>query len=330
MDKPNDHDDINLRLDQEARDWLVRLTSGDVDERHLEKFREWRARSDKHRIAFDRERFFWQQLQELGDHDTAKLRAAQSAQSAKKISWGRRAFIIGGATATAGIIAAPQFRIWWNTSFATGIGEQAEFTLPDGSTAALNTDSAVAVKFRPNLRLVELLKGEAEFRVNPDDAGLFRVAALGGNSDGKDADFSVKAIDDVASVTVSRGNIQVTGPASPDDMADASGSHVFLQENQQTTYALGTIPGPGVSIDSEEVFAWRKGQIIFDARPLAAAIMEIGRYLPERIVLGPSVESNDPVSAVFSARQAFAAIQALAKTQGLSVRRVPGLVILIS
>jgi transmembrane sensor len=37
-----------------------------------------------------------------------------------------------------------------------------------------------------------------------------------------------------------------------------------------------------------------------------------------------------PVSAIFSTRHAFDAVQALAKTQGLAARRVPGLVIIIS
>ena len=63
---------------------------------------------------------------------------------------------------------------------------------------------------------------------------------------------------------------------------------------------------------------------------LAAAVAELGRYVPERIVLGPAVASDLPVSAIFSTREALSAVQALAKTQGLTARRIPGVAIIIA
>jgi transmembrane sensor len=90
------------------------------------------------------------------------------------------------------------------------------------------------------------------------------------------------------------------------------------------------VPSPAAAVDTDMVMAWRQGRVIFEGRPFSAALAELGRYLPERIVVAPGIAADVPVSAIFSTRHAFDAVQALAKTQGLAARRVPGLVIIIS
>ncbi len=70
--------------------------------------------------------------------------------------------------------------------------------------------------------------------------------------------------------------------------------------------------------------------MIFDGKPFGKALGELGRYVRERVVLGDRSRAGEPVSAIFSIRQANEAIVALARTQGLSVRRIPGIVIYVS
>jgi transmembrane sensor len=43
----------------------------------------------------------------------------------------------------------------------------------------------------------------------------------------------------------------------------------------------------------------------------------------------PGVNTDMPVSAIFSTHEAFAGVEGLAKTQGLVVRRIPGVIILV-
>ncbi len=105
---------------------------------------------------------------------------------------------------------------------------------------------------------------------------------------------------------------------------------VTIKPDEQTQYRRGGAPNPVTSIDPEQVLAWRTGRVIFEGRPFAAAIAELGRYVPERIVLVDRRARHDPVSAVFSIRQADAAVAALAETQGLTARRIPGVMIVIS
>ena len=316
----------------EARDWIVRLTSGHASGEDIERFKLWRDRSPGHRRAFERERVFWRQLQVL-EGASGGAAPFHSARPVASGSVGRRAFLIGAGTAAAAGVAAialPRLEQWWRSDFSTGVGEQAEFVLPDGSLATLNTDSAIAVDFRNDLRLVELLAGEAEFRVVQSSGGLFRVAALGGNSDALGTTFSVRVVDDLATVTVANGHVRVTGPAAPTDLDMASPGRVDLNTSEQTSYSVGEPPRLARKVDTETELAWRTGRLIFEGRPFASAIAELGRYVPERIVLGPGVASQVPVTAIFSTGEALAAVQALARTQGLTARRIPGVVVLIS
>jgi transmembrane sensor len=332
MDEPNKDTDIDRRIALDARDWIVRLTSGNVGDAELQRFKTWRDQSPEHRRAFERERVFWQQLQVL-DGKSDGMPPFRPPQQRRQGLIGRRNFLIGGgaaATAAAAMIAMPRLQLLWNADFTTAVGEQAEIPLPDGSVATLNTDSAIAVDFTPQLRLVMLLKGEAEFTVRPDSSSLFRVAALGGNSDALGTTFSVKAIENMATITVQEGHVRVAGPAAPTDLDESIAGKVELVSNEQTRYVAGERPLPASSVDTDIVLAWRNGRVIFEGKPFSAAIAELGRYVPERIVLGPSARPDVPVSAIFSTRDALDAVQALAKTQGLVARRIPGVMILIT
>jgi transmembrane sensor len=330
MDEDEKRPAIDRRIAMDARDWIVRLTSGSVSASDFERFQAWHDRSPEHKRAFERERAFWQELRALGPD---QLTLPALPPPVRRPLTRRRALLIGGGAAVTAAVAAvaiPHLQLWWSADFATAVGDQGEFTLPDGSVAALNTDSAISVDFKPSLRLVNLLKGEAEFRVRNDGSSVFRVSALGGNSDALGTAFSVKAVDGMATVTVSEGRVRVAGPASPYDLDEASAAKVQLAANEQTGYAGGERPQATRTVDTDAVLAWRTGRIIFEGRLFASAIAELGRYVPERIVLATTAQNDVPVTAIFSTKDALAALQALAQTQGLSVRRIPGVMLFIS
>ncbi|HEV7336300.1 MAG TPA: FecR domain-containing protein [Bosea sp. (in: a-proteobacteria)] len=327
MDESDKRPDRDRRIALDARDWIVRLASGDAGEADLRAFKAWRDAAPEHGLAFERERRFWQELQVL---EGALARPAAEVRARPAVS--RRGFVVGGALAAgaAGVILMPRLERLWQADFTTAVGEQKEVALPDGSVATLNTDSAIAVDFRPDLRLVRLLGGEAVFKVKPGASVPFRVASLDGNSDALDAQFSVNAVDGVATVTVANGRAHVSAPAAATAASLRDGGGVELRDDEQTSYSAGRPPRPAMAVDSGAVLAWRSGRVIFEGRPFSSAVAELGRYVPERIVLGPTVASDLPVSAIFSTREALSAVQALAKTQGLTARRIPGVAIIIA
>ncbi|TDR84523.1 FecR family protein [Enterovirga rhinocerotis] len=317
---------IRDKAGMDARDWVARISSGTMSDAELDRFKAWRAASPENDAAFLRERAFWQELGALDARPPLERRPPRQAHS------GRRAFLVGGSAAIAAsavVVAAPRLRLLWDADHRTAAGEQREVSLPDGTRVALNTDSALAVRYEPGLRLVALLRGEALFDVKADGAGPFRVAAQDGITSTDWGSFAVRATDDEVAVTVTAGRTSVVSPGPSDPAAVPRTKAIEIDPAQQTRYRPGGLPLPAVAVDLGQELAWRTGRVIFDGRPFAEALAELGRYVPERIVLADRDRARDPVSAVFSIREAGAAIAALAETQGLATRRIPGIMIVV-
>lgn len=327
MDESEKREVISDRASKDARDWVVRLSSGNMTEAELARFKAWRVASEENAQAFIRERMFWQQL------SVVDPRPENERSPVPRRSMGRRAFLMGSSAAAAAsiaVVAGPKLKLLWQADYRTAAGEQKDLSLPDGTNVTLNTDSALASRFRPGLRLVELLQGEAAFDVRQDRDAPFRVAALEGNTDVIASAFAVRALGDEATVTVTRGDALVFGPAPEEASSMPRVGVINIKADQQTSYFRGRAPVPATSVDLEQALAWRSGRVIFDGRPFVDAMAELGRYVPERIVLADRSRTYDPVSAIFSIRQAGAAIAALAETQGLTARRIPGVMIILS
>lgn len=79
MDEPDKSADDDRGAALDARDWIVRLTSGNVSDAELNRFKAWRERSPHHRLAFERERAFWQQLQGLEEQRAHALPSGRRA-----------------------------------------------------------------------------------------------------------------------------------------------------------------------------------------------------------------------------------------------------------
>lgn len=317
MDEGKQQSEIERGVAMNARDWVVRLTSGSVSGADLERFEAWCAQSPEHRRAFLRERAFWRML---GGVNGA---AASPAIPVRRRFVGRRTVLAGGAAIAGGALLVPRAIRWLRTDFSTGPGEQQSATLPDGSTMVLNTSSSVAVDFDGERRRIDLLDGEVDVSVLPLAGRPFQLATLGGSSETEGGRLAVRSFDGEATVTASEGAVTVVS-------GDAAPGRVELAAGQQTRYRGGGAPQPATAVDLGTELAWRTGRIVFDGKPFAAAVHQLGRYVPERLVFTTHARDHSPVSAVFHTGDAHAAIEALAHTQGLTTRRIPGVLIVIS
>lgn len=326
MDVNQDRNDSDRRIELDARDWTVRLTSGHVSEEDLHRFKAWCDLSPRHVETFQREKRFWNDLGGLREDYVTQVPLVHCPNSV-----GRRAFLLGSGAAVAagvGAIAWPGLHLWWRADLRTAAGEQARHVFPDGTAVRLNTDSALAIDFSPSIRRVELLKGEAEFSVGKAPGSPFGVLALGGAAETEEAVFSMRALDGLATVTVAQGRTVVSSPLAFDARNDVGS--LSLSANEQASYTADGALGPITQVDVESELAWRSGKVIFEARPFSSAVAELARYLPERVAFAPGASTNVPVTAIFSTEEALEAVYALARTQGRTVRRIPGVLVLIS
>ena len=89
-----------------------------------------------------------------------------------------------------------------------------------------------------------------------------------------------------AVVAVSEGRVLVRGPAEPHDSGGGAGAGgVELGANAQTQYSRGERPYTTMPVDTDAMFAWRTGRIIFEGRPFASAIAEL-EHLDEQSAQG--------------------------------------------
>jgi transmembrane sensor len=170
--------------------------------------------------------------------------------------------------------------------YRTAHGEQRVLTLEDGSVLHLNSDSALAVHFTREERLVSLERGQALFQVAHDrsrrfrvDAGLANVVAIG-------TQFDIDRRDDEALVTVVDGKVAVSGGGHGGGGAgldDANALRLVAGQQAQVAGGSGTIRRS--SADLRSTLAWTRRQIVLDGRTVADVVREFNRYASHPIVV---------------------------------------------
>jgi transmembrane sensor len=195
-------------------------------------------------------------------------------------------------------------------------------SLPDGSRATLNRDSAIRVDFASAARRVTLLRGEVYVEVVPDAAHPFRVAAGQGVSEAVGTAYAVRRVDGRTQVAVTEGRVAVTSTAGP-------GAGVSLVAGEGVRYADGRFLGTKFAVNGDDALAWRQDRIVFVDRPLRDALSELERYHRGRIVLLGGSRAYRPVSGVIDLQKLEDGITALAATHGLTaVHLTPYLTVL--
>lgn len=309
-----------------ARQWIIRLASGEMTAEELHQFKMWLAEDSSHQLAFEQERKFWHQLEGLEgaavwEHTGPERKILPGSHRAFLRSPPRRLVIAGGLAAAclALILVYQDIKMLWLADHSTSVGGQQTVTLPDGSLAHLNTDTAIAVTYSTNERRIDLLRGEAFFEVVHKRWRPFRVMAQSGVSQAIGTAFVVHAQGLSTMVTVMEGTVAVSSaPGRPDQDA----ATVALQKGERTVYRPRERPGAVERVDAESAVAWVKGNIVISGLPFDQAMAEIDRYKPGRIILLADLARTKPVSGRFTLAGIDEAITAFAATQGLTVIRV--------
>ena len=199
-------------------------------------------------------------------------------------------------------------------NFETMVGEQRSVTLLDGSVVFLNTDSKIHIQWLGSERRVDLIRGEARFRVARNPAQPFVVLTSRAAVRVLGTEFNVRADAKSTQVAVMDGQVEVlvaTAPASlgqPDptvpNLNDGSGppqgvsarTRLGAGERAAVT-ARGIESNSGPSIES--VAAWTERRLVFRDEPLDSVVSEFNRYRTQPLVL------DDPQLAALKISGAF-------------------------
>lgn len=294
-------------LDQ-AIVWHVRLTSGEASAQQVEHCLAWRRADASHEAA-------WQALQtsERLFVSLPPVQAQAAVQALTQVGASRRQAMkllgLGIGVGGAGWLGWQQPQVSaWRADYATGTGEQRSFTLADGTRLQLNTDTAVNVRFTPQRRDIELLRGEIFIRTGKDPLRPLRVAAANASLRPIGTAFSVRELPDSTWLSVSEGEVAIEQASGETRVLAGQSVHIGRLGNQLQTDA---------ALDPN---AWAQGAISARRAQLGSLIAEFARYRHGWLGCDPAVAHLE-VSGVFQIKDLEQALDTLATRLPIRIQR---------
>lgn len=300
---------------EEAATWLLLMQDAPLAPAQQAEFERWRRRSSDHQRA-------WRRAERLLARMGALPPALAKPALQRPAQAGRRAVLrsmvlLLAATPLAWLSWRHQvWRDWLAADYVTAVGERLDIRLDDGAQIALNTATALDVRYDEQQRLLRLRQGEiyivtaADIQRPPrpflvqSDHGL--MLALGTR-------FTVRQQADYTLLAVYEGAVQI----HPDGADAAPGANV-IEAGRQVRFdrnGLGRIEPANA-----DALAWRKGLLVADDMPVRQWADELMRYGGEVIECDASLNSLR-VSGSFPVNDLPLAVGMLAQTYGLRTRR---------
>lgn len=215
--------------------------------------------------------------------------------------------------------SSARWQSWLDHTYETAVGEQRSVTLEDGSVVQLNTHSQLRTRFSRSLRAVELMDGEAIFRVAKDAQRPFRVRTGAMDIVAVGTAFNVNADDTRTIVTVLEGRVRVDSRVAIPSPGGVQSAPIVLDIGQQLMVASAH-PVVRVSLpDTEKVTSWTQRRLILEETSIADAAAEFARYSPRQIrVVDPAIGARR-VTGVFDAADPASLIEFLRVDETVAV-----------
>ncbi|MBI5381597.1 MAG: FecR domain-containing protein [Opitutae bacterium] len=201
--------------------------------------------------------------------------------------------------------------------------------LTDGSMVELNTGAEIAVRYDKHVRRVELVRGEALFRVEKDPgrpfivrAGEIEVRAVG-------TAFNVRIQSSAVEVLVTEGKVGVDDtkrnqsllPQTPTAAAPVleAGQRLVVAAPADAGAAPSVQIAPVAAAEIAQSLAWRQPRLEFDGVTLAQAAHEMNRENQLQIVVADPTLQALHVSGTFLRNDPRTFARLMAASLGLKV-----------
>lgn len=324
---------LGSEIAAEAAVWIARLHGPDRSSQMEPECLAWQARSEVHRMAFERCTDTWQDVAgvRLRDYATAAKLGADARSQPWPTSWVVGAAVAGVAMAVALLVTQP-----WRSgdTYATNVGELRTVMLEDGTRMSLNTTTRVRVALASAQRTVSVEEGEALFEVAKDSCRPFVVQVADREVVALGTVFSVRLIptneigSNALDVTLIEGQVSVRDGSGASDKTEETrpvllkpGDRLRLSEPDGRATAVTqrvTVQMDRPPVD--QLMAWRRSEAVFDDVPLSNAVAEMNRYSRQPIVLvGDDSSKGMRISGLFRTGDNVAFARAVAALHGLVV-----------
>jgi len=365
---------MNQQIYEEAAQWLAELRDRS-DSATQQRFDQWLATSPEHVRAYlectaiaetveagpcatpqEIEALIEQARQSSGANviSLALSHSASEASAAKREDAGnafrpvrsRRARFVAAAAVTIAMIGASVGYVMTRNVYTTAVGEQRSILLSDGSTIDLNGRSKVRVRLVADRRTIDLIEGEALFRVAKDKARPFVVSADHTHVRAVGTAFAINRRQRELLVTVVDGTVAVSAPVIPPRStgrgasldsqrtapAETGSAHpalspasdeILLNAGQQLSLsfaatAAGSAPQPR-SVDVDNAIAWTRRRLVFDSTPIEDVVAEFNRHSSRTLVIQGDGLAAFHISGAFSSTDVQPFLRFLRTQPGVEV-----------
>ncbi|WP_454884349.1 FecR family protein [Sphingomonas oryzagri] len=298
----NDMDDRRERLYEEADKWVSRILRN--RKRHAAGLRKWVGTSDERADIYNEAYRNQAKARALGAPAFGNARQRQANRIVAEIRTIPYRRIIGitaalmlvgaacafGISALVNLFSPPPAASGQLSEIATKVGEVRTVTLPDGSRALLDTQTAIRVSFTGSERRIEMLRGRARFAVVHNPARPFIVTAQGVSVTAKGTVFDVDMNHGVE-VHLIKGSVDVDQQnrrSTTKPIHLATGEHVVIDP------ASSRPPAPPAQARPSDA-QWVTGFVPFDDVPADVVIDQANRYSNTKIELANPADGVRPV-----------------------------------
>lgn len=324
-------------LDIAAATWVTRKRNGQNTEGDAE-LQAWLDADPRHAEAFEDMDATWGELQQLPQHNVARLKTLTTSHSAtqvaplKRVSGWKSAWMdlqrlvhpLMPPTATA-LMALTLVGGGWSgwhhwqqqpvfeQTYATPRGQQLKATLPDavnladtpGSALQLDTATKAQVSLYRDRREVHLHSGQALFAVRNDPkrpfhvyAGAVRITVVGTRFSVRHTATGLDAGHTVVAVEEGRVRVEKKLETSTENALPPT-----LELTAGQTVVANAQGHMGTVTTFTSLAPWRNGRLSFDQTPLAQAVAEFERYGDTGLVVSDPTVAAMPVGGSYTVRQ---------------------------
>lgn len=326
----------NRQIYEEASEWFTRMRDGEDTPAARSELMTWFRRSPEHVSAYLDIAAVWMESKNVSvdaevDLETRIAQARADLGIAELIprreplqpkTWRWRTKLPMAMAASAALVLMGIWFYGQRDTYTTGTGEQHSIALSDGSTVELNSRSRLKVRFTEGVRNVELLEGQALFRVAKNPTRPFIVATGDTRVRAVGTQFDVYRKSGGTIVTVIEGRVAVISslPVTAERAeASASSPSLFLTAGERLTVAPRTVPRP-TRVNVAAATAWTQRQLVFEFTPLGEAAEEFNRYNARQLVVEGEALRAFKISAIFRSTDPASLVRYIQTQPGIRIQ----------
>jgi transmembrane sensor len=284
-------DDVEADFEslEEAANWYAVLQDDKEGGPQRRAWSEWLAASPRHRRAWAHIESVSRRFAPLrAQNEVGREAAAVAVRVSASRPVSRRRVLacltaLGGTGLTAWLTwqftPVPALVVAWRADYHTGVGEQRDIVLADGTHVWINTNSALNVDYDDTRRLLRLKAGEILVDTGRDPrARPFYVETQHGRMQALGTRFTVRQTASFTELSVFEGLVEIRTLSGVTERVGAGKRRSFT----------GDAISSEVAADPARE-AWSHGVILADDISLAELIDELGRYQRGHIGVDPRV-----------------------------------------